>query len=280
MTANSNFNPRSISSTRQPITLDDIRRSAPSAFAVEPYHQMSGRYAHIPTVQVIEGMLQAGFQPFAAMQSRTRIEDKREHTKHMIRFRAMNTALTVGSTFPEIVLVNSHDGSSAYKLMAGIFRLVCGNGMIVADSMIESLNVRHSGNVIAEVATGSLQLVERMPEAIDAIARWKQIQLTAQQQNAFAEAAHVVRFADSEGHIHTPIQPEQLLRVRRYDDNASDLWSTFNRVQENVIKGGLSAFDPTSRRRSSMRGVKGIDQDVRLNRALWTLAEKMTELVN
>jgi hypothetical protein len=268
----------SIRNNRQPLTVEQIRQAAPSAFATEPYREMSSRYAYIPTSQVIEGMIQAGFQPFAASQSRTKIDDKRDHTKHMIRFRAPMTALVVGETFPEIVLVNSHDGTSAYKLMAGLFRLVCSNGMIVADSMIESVNVRHTGRVIEEVTTGSVELVEKMPAAIDAVARWKQIQLSAAEQTAFAEAAHAVRFADAEGTITTPIQPSQLLRSRRWDDNRPDLWSVFNRVQENVIKGGLTAWKPGSMQRTSTRMVKGIDQDVRLNRALWTLGERMAEL--
>lgn len=264
--------------TNQPLTLDRIRELAPSAFATEAYSGMSSRYAYIPTSQVIQGMMDAGFQVFKASQSLSRLEDKREHTKHMIRFRASNADLAVGDSFPEIVMVNSHDGTSAYKLMAGIFRLVCSNGLIVADTMIESLNVRHTGNVIAEVATGSMQLVDRMPAAIDAIARWKQIQLAAAEQAIFADAAHHLRFADADGKIDTPIQSGQLLKARRYDDNHSDLWSVFNRVQENVVKGGLSAYSSATHRRVSSRTVKGIDQDVRLNRALWTLGEKMAEL--
>lgn len=263
---------------RSALTMEEIQRKAPSAFALEPYHGMSGRYAYIPTSQVIAGMAQAGFQPFFASQSRTKILDKKEHTKHMIRFRQAGMDLTVGGNFPEIVLVNSHDGTSAYKLMAGIFRLVCGNGMIVADSMIESLNVRHTGNVIEEVTSGSVELIERMPAAIDAIARWKEIQLAQAEQQIFAESAHVLRFADAEGHVNTPIQPTQLLRTRRYDDNGADLWSVFNRVQENVIKGGLSAYRPGTFSRTTTRTVKGIDQDVRLNRALWMLGESMAAI--
>jgi len=272
--------PRAIRSSREPLTLDQIRQAAPSAFASEAYHAQSSRYAFIPTSTVIEGMMQSGFQPFAASQSRTRIEDKKEHTKHMIRFRAPNISLALNEVHPEIVMVNSHDGTSAYKLMAGLFRLVCSNGMIVADSLVDSLNVRHSGNIIEEVARGSVSIVEHMPAAIDAIERWRQIQLSAGEQALLADAAHTVRFADSDGKISTPIQPRQLLTPRRRDDVNVDLWSVFNRVQENVIKGGASAYDPTTLRRVSARAVKGIDHDVKLNKALWTLAEKMAELKN
>ena len=261
-----------------PLTMDEIRRAAPSAFATEAYRDRSDRYTYIPTSAVIENMMQAGFRVYQASQSRTSIEDKRQHTKHMIRFRADNAVRVVGDSFAEIVLINSHDGTSAYKLMGGIFVLVCSNGLVVADTMLASVSIRHSGNVIEEVARGSVELVDKMPETIDALQRWKQIQLTGSEQILLAEAAHTIRFADSDGKVNTPIRAEQLLRPRRYADNGADLWSTFNRVQENVIKGGLQARAVGAARRTGMREVKGIDQNVNLNKALWTLAEKMAEL--
>ena len=115
------------------------------------------------------------------------------------------------------------------------------------------------------------------------LSRWKQIQLSRAEQTIMAEAAHTVRFADSEGHVDTPIRADQLLTVRRREDSSADLWNTFNNVQENVIRGGLhgrEAWTPENRRprRVTTRAVNGIDQDVKLNRALWTIAEKMAEL--
>jgi hypothetical protein len=276
MTATRNFN-LPIRNNHSPLTLDQIRRAAPSAFATEPYHDRSSRYAFIPTIAVVEGLRQYGFQPFAATQSVARNAAKQNYTKHMIRFRPANAAaITTGQRFPEVVLINSHDGSSRYKLMAGIFELICSNGLVIADSLIGSINVMHTGNIVEEVASGSVQIVQHMPKAIDAVARWQQIQLSQAEQSALAEAAHVVRFADAEGKVATPIAPAQLLAPRRYADNGADLWSTFNRVQENVIRGGVTAH--SAGRRTTTRAIKGIDQDVKLNRALWTLAEKMAAI--
>ena len=265
----------------QPLTIDDIARRAPSALATRPFHAVSSRYTYIPTVDVIEGMAKAGFKPFYATQSRTRIEGKSEFTKHMIRFRADLGAMTVGDSLAEVVLVNSHDGTSTYKLLAGIFRLVCSNGMVVSEGQQESISVRHSGDVIQEVVEGSNRIMERTPKTLDAIRTWGQLRLTGGEQQVLAEAARVVRFGDSEGKVETPITADRLLQARRYSDNGDDLWKTFNRVQENVVRGGVSAMGKDSqgrRRRSTTKEVKGIDQDVRLNRALWQLAERMAEL--
>jgi hypothetical protein len=267
-----------------PLTIDEIARRAPSALATRPYDAMSAKYQYIPTIDVIKGMIASGFQPFAASQSRTRIEGKAGFAKHLIRFRHQDAAmsLVVGDVIPEIVLINSHDGACAYRLIAGMYRLVCSNGLMVADSEIESIVIRHAGNVLQDVVDGSYRLVEDTGKALGTVNKWGQLLLTDGEQNAFAQAAHTLRFADSEGKITTPITPAQLLAPRRYADEGKDLWHTFNRVQENVIAGGLSAIQRNAAgqrvRRVSTRRINGIDQDVRLNRALWQLAEHMAEL--
>lgn len=276
----------SFSSNRvqSPLTLDQIARYAPSALATRPHESRSARYTYIPTVDVIQGMMRAGFQPFSASQSRSRIEGKSEFTKHMIRFRHPDLKMVqaVGDIVPEVILVNSHDGTSAYKLIAGLFRLVCTNGLMVADSTMGSISVQHKGDIIAEVVSASNQIIEGSQKSLGAVDQWSRLQLTDGEQKAFAEAAHTVRFADSDGKVTTPITAEQLLRPRRSEDNAGDLWRTFNRVQENVIRGGIHAVqrDANGRRLRlvTTRQVKGIDQDVKLNRALWQLAERMAEL--
>lgn len=250
---------------------DDIQRYAPSAFAGQAYGGQSSRYAFIPTSAVIDGMRGAGFFPVKAMQSRTRIADKQLFTKHMIRFRSAQLA-QVGDTAIEAVLVNSHDGTSCYDLSCGVYRLACLNGMMVAESLIEAIHIRHTGDVVERVIEGTQHILANAPAVNDTIASWKQITLTPAEQHLLAEGAHSLRFDEA-----SPVTPDRLLAVRRNADTGSDLWSTFNRLQENTVRGGLRAYDAHGRRVRT-REVKGIDGNVKLNRALWTLAEKMAEL--
>lgn len=279
------FSNRSYTSSA-PLTIDQIAQFAPSALAVAPHESRSARYSYIPTINIIEGMVKSGFQPFKATQSVSRIEGKENFTKHMIRFRRADLTFNVGETVPEIVLINSHDGTSAYKLMGGLFRKVCSNGMVVAESTIGSISIPHMGNVLDKVIEGSYRIVGDSDRVLEGVRQWSNLQLTSGERDAFAHSAHTLRFADSDGNVATPIQPAQMLSPRRSADTAHDLWSVFNRVQENVIRGGLTARVPSRyengdfipSRRVSTREVKGIDQDVRLNRALWQLAEKMAEL--
>ena len=268
-----------------PLTIDQVRRRAPSAFATEAHSSRSSRYTYIPTSSVIEGMMQAGFQPMLAKQGSSRIEGKAEYTKHMVRFRhkTISGQMQVGDTLPEIVLINSHDGTSAYKLLAGLFRLACENGLMVASGTLAEMTVPHKGNVRAAVVDGSHRILEAAPKALAQVGAWQGVELAPAEQSIFAAAAHVLRFGDAEGNVETPITPQQLLSGRRSADDGADLWRTMNRVQENVIRGGLRARatrQPGQRvgRVVTTREVRNIDQDVRLNRALWVLAENMAGL--
>jgi hypothetical protein len=261
-----------------PLTMEEIQQAAPSAFAGQAYHKQSDRYTFIPTSDVIEEMASAGFVPVSAQQSRTKIEGKELFTKHMIRFRSTDQQLNVvGDSLLEAVLINSHDGTSRYKLMGGVFRLACLNGLIVAESMFAAVSIKHTGNVIQEVIQGTQNFFGQAPKVLSAIREWQGIQLRESEQLVLAEAARTIRFADNDGVVSTPVTPEMLLKPRRYDDNGNDLWHTFNRVQENVTKG-FRTNQRSEGRRIGARAIRSIDGDVRLNRALWEMGEKMAEI--
>nr|WP_294544755.1 DUF932 domain-containing protein [uncultured Rhodopila sp.] len=269
---------------REVLSNDQIARLAPSAFATQAHESRSARYTYIPTSEVIDGLRAQGFLPVFAKQGRSRVAGKADFTKHLIRFRfqGQGPALRrIGETFPEVVLVNSHDGTSAYQIMAGMLRLVCLNGMIVEDRELATVKVPHKGDVVSEVIEGSYTVLEESKRALVAADEWAGVTLKSDERMAMAEAAHVLRFADADGNVETPVRPDQMLTVRRPADRSDDLWTTTNVLHENVIRGGLSAWgrDANNRpRRVTTREIRGIDQDVKLNRALWVLGERMAQL--
>ena len=240
--------------------------------------------AYIPTSEIVDGMRANGFEPVFAKQGNSRVEGKADFTKHLIRFRHQGEDIAtrkIGGIYPEVVVVNSHDGTSAYKVMAGLMRLVCLNGMVVSDRDLASVSVPHKGDVMGQVIEGSFEVLSESRKAVEAADTWAGITLTRDEQMIMAEAAHVIRFADSEGNVETPIAADQLLQLRRHEDQGADLWRTSNRIQENAIRGGLTAWgrDANNRpRRTTTREVKGIDSDVKINKALWLLSERMAAL--
>ena len=269
------------------LSLDEMRAKLPAIFAPAPHESRSSRYVHISTEDVIGALMKEGFEPTEARVTRSRDDDRRGHAKHLVRLRSrMDVASrSVGDTSFEVVLRNAHDGTASYNFMAGLFRLACLNGMVVSLGSMADVRVKHSGNRQAQldqVVHAALAVVESAPIALEAPRQWSQIMLLPDEQMALADGARTLRFGDADGNVESPIQAGQLLEARRAADTGADLWHTFQRVQENAIRGGLSAWrrDETGRRvrRITTREVKGIDQDIRLNKALWQLADAMAKI--
>lgn len=259
---------------------DQLRKFAPSIFATSAHESRSERFQPIPTIDVLRGLMREGFMPVGAKQSTSRDASKVAFTKHLIRLRKLDTEVKhrVGDTVCEILLKNANDGTSAYDLMAGLFRIRFLNSLVAQTGTIDAVKVRHSGDVQGKVIEGTYRVLEQAQAALAAPADWSGLRLGRDEAAAFAEAAHVLRFGDAEGNVATPIQPQALLMPRRHDDRADDLWTTFNVVQENVIRGGLRGVQRNAdgtRRRVTTRAVNGIDQDVKLNKALWIVAQAM-----
>jgi hypothetical protein len=197
----------------------------------------------------------------------------------MLRFRHVNARPTPSGLYPEIVLINSHDGLSSYRLMAGVYRMVCSNGLVAGNSYDE-IRVRHQGDVVGEVIEGTYEVIKTANRVIESAEKMASIQLNPMEKKIFSEAAHLIRFDNSE--IGNQVEPLKLISPRRASEvQKNDLFTVFNIVQENIIKGGVSGYGRNARgrmKRISTRAVTSIDQNTLLNRSLWTLAEKMMQL--
>lgn len=256
-----------------PLSDDQIRRVAPSIFASEAHESRSDRYTYIPTIEVLNALRNDGFQPFMVTQTRVRKEGKREHTKHMIRLR--HAEQITSSEVNEIILLNSHDGTSSYQMIGGQFRFICKNGT-VCGTVDKEIRIHHKGDVIDNVKQAAFDVLDGFNLITEVTEDMKGITLNRDEQALFANAALSLKYEPS-ADVPPPITGDQLLRARRTEDRNNDLWTTFNRVQENMIRGGLDARTATNRR-TTTRAVTGIDQNVKLNRALWALAEGMRNL--
>jgi len=256
----------------RPLTSEEMMQVVPSVFGEDKHASRSERYTYIPTITLLENLQREGFQPFFACQTRVRDQSKREHTKHMLRLR--REGQITGKQVPEIILLNSHDGSSSYQMLPGLFRFVCQNGLVCGESFGE-VRVPHKGNVVEKVIEGAYEVLgifDRVEEKRDAM---QSLILPPPAQQAMAKAALTYRF----GEEHQPVTESQILSPRRRQDESNDLWTTYQRIQENLFKGGLSGRT-TKGKRAHTRAVKGIDSDVKLNRALWVMAENMLQLAS
>lgn len=276
------------SRSRTTLTRDQMMRVAPSIFATTAHHSRSERFTAIPTIGLVEGLEKEGFEVVEVAQSRARDADRREFTKHIVKMRrgqhefgrpGEHVFRDDREEIPEVCLVNANDGTSSYQMFAGLFRLLCNNGLMVSCGVSTEIRVPHTGDILGRVIEGAYTVVADFDKVRDNADRMKAITLDPQEAEAFARAAIVAKYGELEdGKAAFPITAAQALQVRRNGDEGGNLWRTFNRVQENLVRGGQRAARTRTGRRQTTRPVTGVTQNVALNRALWTLADEMAKI--
>lgn len=258
-------------STNHVTALDDDRLldQVPAIFATEAGPKTSAHYTFIPTHNVIQGLRDAGFVPVQARQSVSR-KGSPGHARHLVRLRTPPMDLTLVDAIPEVVLLNSHDGSSAFELRAGLFRPVCTNGLLVSLGDFVAVRIAHRGDVVERVVSGALEICGRLAVLGNVVERMAEAELEESVRESFAREALELRHGSAEA---SGYRPNQLLNSRRAADIGADLWRTYNTVQENLLGGGLLRRAPSGRLTRSRR-IKAIREDVRLNAGLWEIATR------
>lgn len=251
---------------------DSLARIIPSAFAKHAAEGASDRYQFIPTTEVIEALTADGWLPTKASQALVRDPQRQGYQRHLIRFRHRGQGkLAVGDSLTEVVLVNSHDRSSAFMLHAGLFRLVCSNGLVVPDSIFGRISIRHVGFDRSQVLEASYRVLDNVGRIAESVEIMRSTMLSSSQRLDLAEQALRLRWSER-----APIEPMTLLSARRYEDKGNDLWRTFNVIQENLLQGGQAGLTSTLRK-TRTRAVRSISEQIGMNKALWDLALKFTD---
>ncbi|WP_426575597.1 DUF932 domain-containing protein (plasmid) [Xenorhabdus stockiae] len=253
-----------------PLSNEKLMQYVPSIFSEDKHESRSERYTYIPTIKLLDNLRKEGFQPFYACQTRVRDSEKRGHTRHMLRLRREDEILK--DDVPEIILLNSHDGSSSYQMIPGLFRFVCNNGLVCGETFGD-IRVPHKGDVVGQIIEGAYSVVDMFENIKDSRDEMRGIQLNQDAQIAFAESVLEYKYDN-----HVPVLPESILSSRRREDNGNDLWTTYQRVQENIIKGGVRGRTAQGKK-TKTRAVSGITGDIKLNNAMWSLAEKMKNIL-
>lgn len=251
---------------------------APAIGAKKPADHVSSKYNFVPTLDAVGILRDNGWRPVHAEQSMSRLDKKKETALHMIVFqRSGQEAQLTETDRAQVVLRNSHNAGSAFKLTCGVYRMVCSNGLWSGQEHMNSSHVHI--NFSPEEFEGSvMNLSERAAEFVPMIAQMKAIELTPDEQGVFALAAHHATYDKPQ---EAPMRPENLLWTRREEDEKPTLWTIWNKVQENRLKGGFRAVPMNAKNtweRRKVRPVKSIDGNVKINQALEMLALKMAEL--
>jgi len=246
---------------------EDLRHEVPAVFAPGAHERLSCSYTFVPTARILDALRQAGFQPVEARQTRSRAASPM-YARHMIRLRRTLERVALADSVPELVLLNSHDGTSAYQFRVGIYRAVCTNGLVVSVGVFPAVRVLHRGDVVDELVRGALEMSERFGVLATMVERMERTQLDEAARLEFAAEALALRFPNDRPGA---VRPSEVLKPRRPEDDGHDLWRTYNVLQEALMRGGIVRRSASNRLMHTRR-ITGIRQDLGLNSALWDLA--------
>jgi hypothetical protein len=258
--------PSHSSAFQNPISPESLRERVPAVFASGAHERTSPSYTFLSTERVLGALASAGFLPVEARPAARARSPM--HARHLIRLRRRFETIQLRDAIPEVLFLNSHDGTSAYQLRVGLFRVVCTNGLVVSAGLFPVWRVTHRGDVVDDVVVAALEISERFEVLAASVERMERTVLDAGQRLEFAGQALAVRFPKDQ---HGGMEPSQLLVPRRPQDVGNDLWRTFNVIQENALQGGLVRRSASNRLTRSRR-ITAIREDVRLNSALWEMA--------
>ena len=260
---------------REVLTLDEIKTICPAVSTPAPNPELrkklgiTDRYVHVPTTQVIEDVMKLGWEPIQAVQVNAR--KKKGFQRHMVKFINRDFIKEGSTEYPELLLSNSHDGTTSFTLDVGIFRLVCSNGMVIKSQDFGSMKVRHYGYDFDVIRNAVTELMNQIPEYLTQVEGMKSQKLEREQQLEFARQAAMLRFTNTtEEAIEKIVDMEDILESTRREDEGDGLWEVFNRIQEKIVNG---KFDyALGKKERKARPVKGFKQQVKLNQDLWELA--------
>ena len=258
--------------TAKYLTKKNIMSIAPSVFASEPSSEVSKHYTHIPTERVIDDMELLGWKPIQATEVKARKNSTRGFQKHLITFRNDDVVINGddGDTvFPQVLMTNSHDGKNAFQFQAGLYRLVCSNGLVIADTQFEAVKMRHMGYNFEDLQVMIKEMVEKLPLTVESMNKMKATEMEQEKIIQFAMDAINTRFSAKEMK-RIEIDYDLLTQPVRKEDAGSDLWSVFNVVQEKIITGDFDYRAGGKARKA--REIKNFKQDMRINKELFNVA--------
>ena len=259
---------------------NEIKYLAPVAFKSEMSTQeiadlgLSNHYSFVPTMNVVRDLQTMGWDCVDAKQVKARKKSTNGYQKHMLTFEHPKYKVEGVEEYPQLLLTNSHDGGNAFQLSAGIFRLVCSNGLVIKTEDYGTQRLIHKGysfEAVQEMVEGFIATIDETMTRITAMKRTK---LDKDQMTEFAKQAALLRFTSksyNEENIDKVVYIDELLDATRKEDDGNAVWEVFNRVQERLV-GGNYHYKGTKDKPRKARPIKNFQQSFEVNKKLSELA--------
>ena len=265
-----------MSKTIKPLTNEQLKAKAPSLFQDQPYHEVSSKYHFIPTIEIIEQLRAENWYPVTVNEAGVRDLSKNGFQQHYVRFQHFSDLINPNANVVELLLFNSHDRSMSFSISAGVYRYICSNGLIIADSVFEAYKIKHLGDKENDVINAVANITAIKPKLLSKISKFESITLNQNEKESFLQSALPLRF---ENHLELD-NPNELLTPLRVEDKNDDLYTVLNILQENFLSSKVSGYNKETNRRFTSKQITSISKDVEINKGLWDIAERIASIKN
>jgi len=270
------------------LSTERIQQLAPAVFSNTKAERLTNRYASLNTSELLPIMADYGYFPMQAAQKKNR-KGETQHSSHMLSFaKTYHTEEVVGALRPEIILYNSHDGSSSVRLFAGCFRFICSNGIVAGDGF--QSRIHHNVRAITGFEDMLRNTVDALPTLMERIEKLRQTKLLYSQAQAMARAGVQTRWnmlntealvKQPNGVYATEATVRDALKVQRNEDDYMDAFTVFNRIQEAVVRGNAFVKSLTEKNNEGImrkaRPVNSVSEGIRINSELWDIADTICQ---
>lgn len=255
----------------RPLNNIELQEQAPTLFTQQPHYEVSDKYHFIPTIDVIEQIKTYGWYPVSVSEAGVRDIEKQGYQQHCVRFQHFDDLLSQNGNVIELLLFNSHDRSKAFSIGAGVYRYVCSNGLVIADSVFDSYKIKHLGDRNNDLQNAVSNITNIKPKLLQRISTFEAIKLNQEEKEAFVKSALPLRF---EEHLELDNHTD-LLTPLRDEDKKDDLYTTLNILQENLLSSNIKGYNKDTGRRFTSKKITSISKDTEINKGLWDIAERI-----
>jgi len=263
------------------LTKEQLRNSTPVIFSKAPTNPgVSEKYLFVNSETIIDDLAKLNWFPVTSAQRKVTKTEGTVYSKHLISFQNPDIQITSkdgDNAFPRIIMTNSHDGLQSFRFSVGIFRLVCSNGLVVADEQFSDFRINHKGYTFDELRDVISQAVKDLPNRVEVLNKMRNKVLTNEEKEKLALDAMLIRAGitpDSSKANEFSYDKETLqniLEPKRKEDVGDNLWLVLNVIQEKIMHGDFHAALVGAKIRK-VRPIKSFEKSLEVNKDLFKLA--------
>ena len=239
---------------------NDLNKAKAFANTLDPNYiskvqRIKQKEFYIPTIDVVQKLQNEGWLINGVDEQRNKNSRKITHNYVQMTHPdfAVKNKQGKDEAYSSITIKNSCSGNQPLSMGLGAYRMVCSNGAIRFDEHAETEKIKHTEINYRDLDRFVHSMNDKAQNIIAEINAWKQQNMTVEQMRNLAYNAAKLRFNETDENF----DPNALLRVNRVEDEDNDVWTVFNRIQENLT-----------------HDVRDKQTDIWLNQQLFDLAGK------